>query len=193
MRNLRKYTTLTITGSLLYVITIWLLHGARPELQFDQSYVSNFLEGRLGWVAIIVFWANAYGAWVLPRALVPLGIQEHALISRLLRTFAVGYAIAAVTMQAPVIHGITAYMTFLSLPLAAILVWARQRNQPSWKRQARTSLILGIVQLWSVLFAWQAFGVFVGERVLILSEITWLVWFAFIVRSKLGQSSSRQA
>lgn len=187
MQDLKKYPTFTIAGSLLYVVTIWLLHSVRPELQYNQSYVSNFLEGDLGWIAILVFWANAYGAWVLPRALVVLQIKEHSAISRLLRVFAIGYAVAAVTMQAPVIHGIAAYMTFLSLPIAAILVWARQRKAPGWQRSARLSLMLGVIQIWSVFFAWQIFGVFVGERVLILSEIVWLIWFAAVVRTKITQ------
>lgn len=189
MKHAKQYTTYTITGSLVYVIVIWLLHGVRPELPYDQSYVSNYLQGNLGWLAILAFFANAYGTWVLPRALAHIGIAEKSLISRLLRIFAIGYAVAAVTMEAPLIHGIAAYMTFLSLPLAAIILWKQKRKQADWRRDARTSLMLGIVQIWALLFSWQAYGPFVGERILILSEIAWLVWLASATSKRLSNTS----
>ncbi len=186
MTQPKRYTTYTIIGSLTYIFVIWLLHGVRPELPYDQSYVSNYLQGNLGWIAILVFFGNAYGAWVLPRALTHIGIAEKSLISRLLRIFAVGYAIAAVSMDAPAIHGIAAYMTFLSLPIAASTLWAQKRKLPGWQKDARISLILGLIQIWAMLFSWQAYGPFVGERILILSEIAWLVWLACIARKRLA-------
>jgi len=183
----RRRTTFTIFCSLTFVITIWLLHSVRPDLPYGNSYVSNFLQGPYAEIAILAFFANSFGAWMLAKALPAVGISEKSAIARLLIIFAIGYAIAAISMEAPAVHGIAAYMTFLSLPLAAVILWWQKRKDSAWKGAARTSLILGIIIIWALVFSWQAYGVYIGERILILSEMIWLIWLALVVRLRLAK------
>lgn len=178
-------------GVLIFTILVMILHLLRPQMDPLRHTVSEYAIGPFGYLMTIAFIMRGLGEAFLVIGLI-LGTSSmrsnRSWLGLVLLTLAAGcsflVAIFPGNMQNArelLIHSVSAFLGFASLILAA-LVWSRRfRKNPGLRKSATTSLILGLLMLFSLIGLLISPGGLVGltERFLEIFIVCWLCFMAW--------------
>jgi len=207
MRQVMALGLAGLLGASLFAASLIVLHWVRTDIDWTRHYVSDFVNGRFGW--IFVFGAIAHGAGNLGltlglhQSLDPDPRRTGAVL--LFGLAAAGFIVAALfpidpAGQSPTpvgfVHRAVVSATF-PLELAALLLFsAAFARDPRWRRRQRTSLALATLA--AVTAAGFLFAVLLNrlpglaERLALASFLAWEWWVAVrLVRSASGSEVAR--
>ncbi len=207
MRRPRIFGLAGLLGASLFAASLIVLHLVRTDIDWTRHYVSNFVNGRFGW--IFVFGAIAHGAGNLGltlglhKSLDPDPRRAGAVL--LFGLAATGFIVAALFPIDPVgrsptavgfVHRVVVNVVF-PLELAALFLFsAAFARHPRWRRRQRTSLVL------STLAAVASTGFLLAvllnrlpglaERLALASFLAWELWVSLqLARSASGIEVTR--
>jgi hypothetical membrane protein len=188
-----------LLGASLFAASLIVLHLVRTDIDWTRHYVSDFANGRLGWVFVlgtVVHGAGNLGLTLgLHKSLDPDPRRAWAVL--LFGLAAAGFIVAALFPIDPVgrsptavglVHRVVVNVVF-PLELAALFLFsAAFARHPRWRRRQRTSLVLSTLAvvtaagfLLAVLLNRMA-GV--AERLALASFLAWELWASLqLVRS----------
>ncbi len=196
-----------LLGAALFAASLTVLHWVRTDIDWTRHYVSDFVNGRFGWLFVVGAVAHGAGnlglALGLHQSLDPGPRRAGAVL--LFGLAAAGFIVAALFPIDPagrsptavgLVHRVVVSLVF-PLELAALFLFsAAFARQPRWRRRQRTSLAL------SALAAVAAAGFLLAvllnrlpglaERSALASFLAWEVWAALqLVRSASGSEVAR--
>ena len=156
MRHVNVYGLAGLLGAVVFTSSVVVLHVARPDIDWTRHYVSEFANGRLGW--IFAFGAAVHG---LGNVALSLGLRrslEPGLLSAgavlLFAAAAAGITAAALFPSDPggsaltltgLVHRVAAMVSFPVELIALFLFSAAFAASPHWRRHARPSLAMSAV------------------------------------------------
>lgn len=152
--NPDRHGALAISAMLavLALLLLALLHVLSPEYDASWRMVSEYANGRFGWVLAAFFLCWALSTWLLAYALVPLaGNWLSKTGTALLFIAGLGEAMAAVFDINHPLHMLAAILGMNGLPVAAILLGLGLNRSGHWGDRGRILLALSWVPLLSVL------------------------------------------
>jgi hypothetical protein len=140
------------------------LHVLSPEFDPSWRVVSEYANGRYGWVLSLMFASWALSSWALAAAVWPRleGFGGHA-GGVLLVAAGVGEAMASLCDINHPLHGLAGMIGVLSLPIAAVLISARMARVPS-------STTAKVVLLWTAHLTWISLVLLVAALLLMMSR-----------------------
>ena len=190
----RPFGVIGLAGASIFLLSLAFLQIMRGDVDWTAHYVSDFVNGTLGWLFVVSALVHGFGNLALTigarRSLEP-GVPR-AWGSGLLFVSAAGILMAALFPTDPaesvltwvgLVHRTAVTVSFI-LELAALFLFsiAFARSSP-WKPYARQSLVLAI-------FAAGGLSIFflvvvldrlpgLGERVALASFLAWELWASF--------------
>lgn len=182
-----------LLGASLFAATLVFLHLVRPDVDWTRHYVSNFANGRLGWMFVAAAVAHGVGNFALD-----LGLRR-SLERSPLRTWAVllfGLAAAGIVVAAlfPIdppgrsptlagfVHRAAATASFPLELIALFLFTAAFAGQPRWHTGQKISFALAAIA--AVALAGFFLAVLLNrlpglaERLALASFLAWELWAA---------------
>jgi hypothetical protein len=190
----RLFGVLGLAGALTFLLSLLVLQIVRSDVDWTVHYVSDFVNGALGWLFVISALAHGLGNLALT-----IGVRgslepgaPRAWASALLFVSAAGILLAALFPTDPaasvltwvgLVHRTAVTVSFI-LELAALFLFSTAFARSSqWKPYAPQSLVLAI-------FAAGGLSIFflvlvldrlpgLGERVALASFVAWELWAAF--------------
>jgi len=192
-RPLAAFGLAGLLGASLFATSLIVLHLSRADVDWTRHYVSQFANGRLGWLFVSAAIAHGCGNLVLD-----LGLRR-SLDRRPLRTVAVllfGVAAAGIVVaalfpidppgQAPTVDGLihraVATASFPVELVALFLFSAAFAGQPGWRERRKTSFALATIA--TVALAGFFLAVLLdrmpglAERLALASFLAWELWAA---------------
>lgn len=148
----RAALSMTAMLALLTILLLALLHVLSPEYDASWRMVSEYANGRYGWVLAAFFICWALSTWLLAYALVPLA--DNWLIKAgiaLLVIAGLGEALAAVFDINHSLHMLAAILGMNGLPIAAILLGFGLNRSGRFGHRRKSFLALSWLPLLSVL------------------------------------------
>lgn len=207
MRQVRIYGLAGLLGASVFTASLIVLHLTRTDVDWTRHYVSDFANGRLGWVFVLGAVIHGLGNLALN-----LGLRR-SLDPGPLRAWAVfffGLAVAGIVVAAlfpiepagrsptPVglVHRTAATASFPLELVALFLFSAAFARHPRWRRRKAVSLVLSTVA--AVGAAGFFLAVFLNrlpslaERLALASFLAWEFWAAVqLVRPASGVEVAR--
>jgi hypothetical membrane protein len=196
-----------LLGASLFVSSLIILHLARTDIDWTKHYVSDFANGRLGWIFVFGILVHGLGNFAID-----LGLRE-SLNPGPLRAWAVllfglsaaGIVIAALFPTDPLgaartpvgrVHWVAATVSF-PLELVALFLFstAFARN-PLWRGRRRISFALATVA--AIVLAGLFLAVLLNrmpglaERLALASFLAWEFWAALQLARPFGSLASRK-
>lgn len=154
--TLRIYGLTALLGAASFTSSLIVLHVARSDIDWTRHYVSDFANGRLGWV--FIFGAAVHG---LGNVALSLGLRrslEPGLLSAgavlLFAAAAAGITAAALFSTDPVgstptftglVHRVAAAVSFPVELIALFMFSAAFATSPRWRRYTRGSFALSAI------------------------------------------------
>lgn len=141
---------LAIGAAAAVLIILASLHALSPEFDPSWRVVSEYANGRYGWVLSLMFASWAVSSWALAAAVRPQLDRTIGgkIALGLLIAAGVGQAMAAVFDINHPLHGLAGMIGVLSLPVAAMLISARWVRNSLWAANLTwISLVLLVVAL----------------------------------------------
>jgi hypothetical membrane protein len=136
----------------LTLILLAMLHVLSPELQPSWRMVSEYANGRFGWVLSLMFVCWALNSWLLAYALYPFAETRPAKLGLAFLILAgIGEAMAAVFDINHPLHMHAAILGVNSLPIAALLIGISFGRAGHWSQSRRLMLWLSNLPWISVL------------------------------------------
>lgn len=186
----RLFGVLGLVGALFFITSIGSLQAVRKDVDWTTHYVSDFVNGPIGWLFVVATLVHGLGNLSLGLGLArSLRASTSSLASRFVVASAIGILVAAVFPTDPAngtqtwsgfVHGGAVTASF-ALELVAVLILATNISQiGGWKGYARMSLALslfvvgGLGAFVILRFAGQLPGL--GERVALAAFTAWEVW-----------------
>jgi hypothetical protein len=146
-------------GAILFLIS---LHALSPEFDPSGRVVSEYANGKFGWVLSLMFGAWALSNWALALALSPqLKARVGTVGLCLLVAAGTGEAMAAIFDIHHPLHDLADAMGVPSMPIAAYLIGVSLRGSPAWAT-AKESL------LWTSHLIWISLVLFLATMVLLV-------------------------
>ena len=197
--SLRGVAYVALTGIGYYIVILVSLHFLRPDVNPISQFTSNYAIGSFGFLMTTAFFGLSLGSLALVIGLYQaISQRARSMIGLVfLSLWAVGLIIAGlfpldpnVPQQATMarISQVNAPLHVLSLAIGAILVSRRFKQGDNWRSLHRSALILSVFML--VLFIVVAFTTAtgsefagLGQRVFIVTALTWLLLIATRLRS----------
>lgn len=156
MRQVRVFGLAGLLGASLFTASLILLHLVRTDVDWTRHYVSDFVNGRLGWIFVVGTIAHGAGNLGLT-----LGLHK-SLDPGPLRAWAVfffGLVVAGIVVAAlfpiepaglpstPVglVHRTAATASFALELVALFLFSAAFARHPRWRRRKAVSLVLSTI------------------------------------------------
>lgn len=191
MQQVRVYGLAGLLGASVFIASLVVLHLARTDVDWTRHYVSDFVNGRLGWVFVlgaIVHGAGNVGLTLgLRKSLDPGPRRARAV-------FLFGLAVAGIVVAAlfPIdpagrpltlvgrVHRVATITTFPLELIALFLFSSAFARAPHWSRRQGTSFALASVAAAGM--AGFFLAVFLGrlpglaERFALASFIAWELW-----------------
>lgn len=188
VRQVQLYGLAGLLGAVAFTSALVVLHVARPDIDWTRHYVSDFANGRLGWLFVLGAVAHGVGNVALSlglcRSLAPGPLTAGAVL--LFSTAASGITAAALFPTDPggsaltvtgLVHRVAATVSFPVELIALILFSAAFAASPHWRRHTRSSLALSAIAAAAV--AGLFLAVFrnrlpgLAERLALASFIVW--------------------
>ncbi len=142
------------------------LHVLSPEFGPSWRVVSEYANGRYGWVLSLMFASWALSSWVLAVAVwSPLSTLGGKIALGLLIAAGVGEAMASVCDINHPLHNLAGMIGVLSLPIAAMLISVRLGRTQAWS-SAREVL------LWTANLTWVSLVLMVAALIIMISRHT---------------------
>jgi Protein of unknown function (DUF998) len=117
------------------------LHGLSPELDPSWRVVSEYANGRHGWVLSLMFACWALSSWALAVTVwSPANTLGARLGCYLLITSGLGEAMAALFDINHPLHGLAGLLGVPTLPIAAMLISVRLARTAGWSPAGRVLL-----------------------------------------------------
>jgi len=141
---------LAIGAAAAVLILLASLHALSPEFDPSWRVVSEYANGRYGWVLSLMFVSWAVSSWALTAAVRPrLDFTIGGKIALgLLIAAGIGQAMAAVFDINHPLHELAGMIGVLSLPIAAMLISARLMRNSLWSANLTwISLVLLVAAL----------------------------------------------
>ena len=167
VRQVTVYALLGLLGAVVFASSLVVLHAAGADIDWMRHYVSDFVNGPLGWVFILGTAAHGLGNLALSvglyQSLAPGRWRGRA--AALLGLAATGIVIAALFPIEPegqarsaigLVHRAAAGGSFLLESAALMLFSAAFATSARWRRYARLSFIwsaIAAIALAGLLFA----------------------------------------
>jgi hypothetical protein len=152
------------TGSVLLLLAS--LHVLSPEFDPSWRVVSEYANGRYGWVLSLMFVFWAVSSWALA---VAVWSQLNAIGGRialgLLIAAGVGQAMASVFDINHPLHNLAGMIGVLSLPIAAMLISVRLGRTQGWA-PAKNRL------LWTANLTWVSLVLMIAALIIMISRHT---------------------
>ena len=125
------YTAMILSGIVLVLLAA--LHALSPEFDPSWRVVSEYADGRYGWILSLMFAAWAVSSWALALAIKPLlSTRAGQFGTWVLVVAGVGEAIASAFDINQPLHGLADLLGAVGFPVAAMLVTVSLvRSQPS--------------------------------------------------------------
>jgi hypothetical protein len=137
------------------------LHLLSPEFDPSWRVVSEYANGRYGWVLSLMFASWALSSWALAVAVWP---QVHGIGGKialgLLIASGVGEAMASVFDINHPLHGLAGMIGVPALPVAAMLISVRLGRTQEWSAAKN-------VLLWTANFTWASLVFLVAALIMI--------------------------
>lgn len=207
MRPLRIFGFAGLLGASVFAGSLILLHLTRTDIDWTRHYVSDFVNGRLGWIFVVGAIAHGAGnlglTLGLHKSLDPDPRRAGAVL--LFGLAAAGFIVAALFSIDPagrsptpvgLVHRAVVSAIF-PLELAALFLFsAAFARHPRWRRHQRPSLALATVA--AVAAAGFLLAVLLNrlpglaERLALASFLAWELWVSVqLARSASGVEVAR--
>lgn len=167
MRPVNVHGLAGLLGAVAFASSLVVLHSLRPEIDWLRHYVSDFANGRLGWVFVVATALHGLGNLALDaglrRSLEPGPLRAAAVL--LFGLAASGIVVAALVPadaagSAPTlagrVHLLAAALSFLLEVLALFLFSAAFARNPAWH------IYIGWSFTWSVVATAAVAGLFLA-------------------------------
>lgn len=158
-------TAIAAAGAVLFFLAC--LHVLSPEFDPSWRVVSEYANGRHGWVLSLMFASWAVSSWALA---VSLWSQSGAIAGKIALGFlilaGVGEAMASVFDINHPLHNLAGMIGVLSLPIAAMWISIRLGRMQAWSA-ARGSL------LWTANLTWLSLVLMAAALVVMINRHTW--------------------
>ena len=153
---------LAIGAATAVLILLASLHGLSPEFDPSWRVVSEYANGRYGWVLSLMFASWAVSSWALTAAVRP---QLDRTIGGkiglgLLMAAGIGQAMASVFDINHPLHELAGIIGVFSLPLAAMLISVRLMRTKIFSGSKR-------VLLWTANLTWASLALLIGTLIAI--------------------------
>lgn len=152
------------TGSVL--LSLASLHVLSPEFDPSWRVVSEYANGRYGWVLSLMFVFWAISSWALA---VAVWSQLNAIGGKIALGFlvaaGVGQAMASVFDINHPLHNLAGMIGVLSLPIAAMLISLRLGRTQSWAAAKKRLL-------WTANLTWVSLVLMIGALIIMISRHT---------------------
>jgi hypothetical protein len=154
---------LAIASAVAALLLLASLHVLSPELDPSWRMVSEYANGRYGWVLSLMFAAWGMSAWALAFSIRSEARTRPVAIGLVFLTLSgVGEAMAAVfDINHEVLHNLAAAVGIPSLPIAAILISVGLGRTEPWRAGRRTLL-------WAVHLTWVSMVLLAATFVLLV-------------------------
>lgn len=192
--DLEPFGLLGFGGALVFTLSLMVLHLVRPEIDWRQDYVSDFVRGRFGWLFVSATVVHGFGNLALG-----LGLGRRLPSSRpraravfLFCVAAAGIVLAAILpvdsvgSSATVVgrtHQGIVYVAFLAELVALFLFSIAFERDPHWRRGSGLSFLLSTVAaaaLAGFLAAvWLNWMPGLAERLSLTGFMAWEFWAAY--------------
>jgi Protein of unknown function (DUF998) len=143
------------------------LHVLSPEFDPSWRVVSEYANGRYGWVLSVMFVFWALSSWALA---VSLWSQLNGIGGKIALGFliaaGVGEAMASVFDINHPLHGLAGMIGVLSLPAAAMLISLRLGRTQAWSGARNVLLVLANL-------TWVSLVLMVAALIIMMSGYTW--------------------
>ncbi len=153
------------TGSVLLLLAS--LHVLSPEFDPSWRVVSEYANGRYGWVLSLMFAAWALSSWALA---VTVWSQLNGVGGRIALVFLLaagaGEAMASVFDISHPLHNLAGMIGVLSLPIAAMLISVRLGRTQVWSAAKN-------VLLWTANLTWVSLVVMLAALIIMIRGYTW--------------------
>lgn len=145
----------------LTLLALTLLHVMSPEFQPSWRMVSEYANGRHGWLLAVMFISWALSSWLLAYALYPLATTWPAKLGILFLAIAgIGEVMAAAFDINHPLHMHAAILGMNGLPIAALLIGITFARAGHWGPSRRLMLWLSNLPWISVVLMSVAMGLF---------------------------------
>jgi hypothetical protein len=158
---------LSVAATLAALLSLASLHVLSPEFDPSWRMVSEYANGRYGWVLSLMFVSWALSSWALAFA-VRSGVRTLAgkLGLAFLVVAGVGWAMASIfDVNYERLHHIAAYLSILGLPIAAMLISICLVRTELWSPAKRTLL-------WTANLTWASLVLMVTSAIAL--DVTFL-------------------
>lgn len=164
------------------------LHVLSPEFDPSWRVVSEYANGRYGWVLSLMFASWALSSWALAVTLWPqVKTIDGKIALGFLIAAGVGEAMASVFDINHPLHGLAGMIGVPSLPIAAMLIGARLGRTPGWSAAKN-------VLLWTANLTWVSLVLLVAAMMARMRLVGWAnrllvvvycVWVVAVARQAL--------
>lgn len=207
MRGVRVFGLAGLLGASVFTASLIVLHLTRTDVDWTRHYVSDFVNGRLGWLFVVGTLAHGAGNLGLT-----LGLHK-SLDPGPLRAWAVfffGLAVVGIVVAAlfPIepagrpptavglVHRMAATASFPLELVALFLFSAAFARHPRWRRRKAVSLVLstvaaaGMAGFFLAVFLSRLPGL--AERFALANFLAWELWASVqLARSASGVGVAR--
>lgn len=152
---------LAIVAAVAAIMALLALHALSPEFDPSWRMVSEYANGRYGWVLALMFVSWAVSTWALAFALYPLATTWAAKLGiGMLIVSGIGEAMAAAFDINHSLHTLAAILGMNGLPVAALLIGISFARAGHWGASRRTMLWLSNLPWISIVVMAIAMGLF---------------------------------
>lgn len=152
---------MAISAAIATVVALLALHALSPEFDPSWRMVSEYANGRYGWVLVLMFVGWAVSTWALAFALYPLAIAWPARLGIVVLVIAgIGEAMAAAFDINHPLHMHAAILGMNGLPIAAMLIGISFARAGHWGSSRRIMLCLSNLPWISIVLMAIAMGLF---------------------------------
>jgi len=201
------FGTAAIACFAYFALALLLLHILRPDYAPTKYMISDYANGRHGWVMTTCFLALSCGCLMLLLGLVRSGPTSVAarIGMVLLGIASIGMVVAAIFPTDPegaplsrsgYIHGISFLPNVVSIILATVLLSVSFGSHPLWRAYRRTAVT--VASLVVLAFVLQFFTLVLGappglpNRIFITVLLAWLLTTSIRLRA-VARDSGREA
>jgi hypothetical protein len=188
---------LAIGAAAAVLILLASLHGLSPEFDPSWRVVSEYANGRYGWILSLMFASWAASSWALTAAVRPQLDRTIGgkIALGLLIAAGIGQAMASLFDINHPLHGLAGMIGVLSLPIAAMLISVRLVRNTLWLANLTWVSLVVLVAALIGMTRWHSSIHAVGwaNRLMVMVDCVWVMAVAAQVGSLKKQATACNA